>query len=339
MANTTSRKAAMKQAKLRGAKIQARRNITQMDATPRMAFRSMKKQVSRSMSKASADYVRLLTDPCNAPLVPGIYPGSGGGIVSRFETDFLIGTTATDTCASFTWVPGMNLTFAPSIALPLDSTAFTPAIGAVGSMPGYNFLNTVAGSFRAISACMQVTYPGSELDRSGIISLGIQDGASIIPFLPTTQGGSAVATNVQQLRSMAQHTERTPATTAEIIWMPGEFDGQNFSYGLIGPPPKYPGPGDGVMFQGRNALVFTAASLPLGIGVRLRCVLVCEWTPRVNQGIVASVNPTYSAETVAEVLAKLARSNPNWYIHASNIASSLYSNLSSQRRRQHFIDL
>lgn len=315
-----------------------RRNITPVGNSAPMR-KGRKQAIARSsgMSKATNDYIRLLTDPCNAPLVHGIYPGTGGGIVSRFESDFIYGGGATDTCLALVWVPGLNLVFQPNILLPSDNTVYANTLGSTTNMPGYNFLTTTAGSFRCVAACMQVSYPGSELNRSGVISLGVQDGASLMPLLPTTQGGRGGTVTVQQMRSMAQHTERTPATTAEIVWMPGEADGDNFSYGNAGPPPSYPGTGDGVQYQGRNALSLSAANLSLAVGLRIRLVYVCEWTPRVNQGIIASVQPSYSEESVAEVLMKLARNSPNWYIHAAGVASTLYSNMSTNRKSSMYL--
>lgn len=326
----------------RAAKFQARRNITQLprgnNPGPNKKGMSTKMGAGSPLTKAASDYARLLTDPCNAPLVHGVYPGTGGGIVSRFETDFIIGNGINETAATCVWVPGMNLLFSPGTTLLNDAQLYTYALGNQQTMPGYNFLATIAGSFRCVAACMQVTYPGAELDRSGIVSLGICDSAALVQNLPSAQGGKSLTTNVSQIRSMAQHTERTPATMAEIVWMPGEMDGQNFSFESTSgsPPPAYPVAGDGLAYQGRNSLVFSAAALTSvnlsnSVGMRVRLVYVCEWTPKVNQGLVASIQSQFSPNSVAEILSRLSRANPGWYIHAARAAASYIGNLSTSR--------
>lgn len=272
-----------------------------------------------TMDMAARNYARLLTDPCNAPLCDSIYPGTGGGIVSRLEADFILNPVALSTGGILIWTPGLGLVYTNSTNLVADTTNtfMAPLFTTSGvTPPGFNFLSTTAQSFRCVAACAQVSYPGSESGRGGIVSMGVVDSGTAASFLPVANGGENTLTNTATMRQLSQHSERTPAAMAEVVWFPGEQDGRFFSYGTIAA--TLPAnPSSNVDHEGRNSIILGFAGVPVATGIRIRLVMVCEWNPASAQGLVATVQPKYSVASVVEVLFKLAKANSSWFIHAS----------------------
>lgn len=287
----------------KGKKPQPRRPLPNR---PRMRVMS----APTSLDKAASEYAELLRNPCNAPLVRGVFAGTGGSLVSRFESDFIIASGGTEVAALLAFIPGAGLTFANTTALTTDtiSTTFTGA----NYLPGATFLTGSAGSFRCLAACLQVSFPGTELGRSGIVALGVMPASSISPFLAAASGGTATATNAAQIRQICQHTERMPANMAEILWMPGDGDS------AVENPQKVQAytTANATDIEDRNAIVLSASGFPVSTGIRIRMVTVYEWTPKISVGAVATVEPSRSAFSVADVVRTLHLKNPNWYINA-----------------------
>jgi len=288
-------------------------------------------RTGNNMDASAQKYAKLLNDPCNAPLTEGIYPGTGGGIVSRLEMDAILYTSATATGGIVVWTPGLGLMYVNSTTITADTTSvnfspiYTVSAGAI-SPPGFSFLSTTAQSFRCVAACAQMSYPGTESNRSGAISMGVMDAGTAAGFLPTAAGGENTAATTATVRQLSQHSERTPAALAEVKWFPGEQDGRFFSYGAVtaGLPAN---PTSNVDHEGRNSIVLGWSGFPVNTGCRIRLVLVCEWNPAVNQGLMATVQPKYSKASVVEVLTRMAKADPNWYIRASQALGSVMGNI------------
>lgn len=261
-----------------------------------------------ALDQAGLSYAKLISDPCNGPLVSGPFADGKGGIVSRFEVDQLFNTGGTETACYFAFVPGNGFGYASSTALTSETTTITPTAAASYSA-GNGFLAANCGQARALSACLQVYYPGSESSRSGIVSLGsISVDAAVIGSTP----------NVQKIRTVSQITERTPTVMAEIKWRPTTTDTQWYN-------PKAP-PSANVDVAGMTALVVTAAGLPAGTGLRVRCVYVVEWLPTMSSGF---VSPMYSVPgskyTLRDVLEYLDRTGHWMYNGALTAATTLSS--------------
>jgi hypothetical protein len=253
-------------------------------------------------------YAKLLKDPCNAPLCRGIAGGSEGSVVIRMESDAILFNGATATGGTYVWVPGMIRGFSFSTAL--DSTGSTYALDPT-LVPGYAFITTTTASMRALSACMQVMFPGTELQRSGVVSLGTVPASSVTNCVPAAQGGAGQSTTTALVRQMSQFTERTPDTMMEITWRPGQGDGELIDIsGEASVPSNY-----GTLTAGRNALIMSASGLPAAVGVRIRTVVVYEYTPALGQGIVATVETSPSVNSVNDVLRALDSSDARWFIN------------------------
>lgn len=262
------------------------------------------------LDSAAADYARLLADPCNAPLVHPVYAGGEGGILIRFETDFIVFNGATDTCGVLSWTPGaiginggsaVNLLASGAVN---SATAVTPAYQVVYSSPGCAFLPNNAAAARCVAACMQVYWPGSESNRAGIVFAGNAAARNI-----TNAASSATADWVGNVCSFSS---RMPNDHIEVRWRPTDADQMLIDPRTVTPDPE---------FARRNALVLAVKGIPNTTGVRVRLVAVYEYEPVIGIGI---VNPQSSVArsgyTLDDVLNYLDRMG-DWANAAINLAS------------------
>lgn len=250
--------------------------------------RPKKQAVVRSMQpKGALDaqalaYARLLRDPCGAPLVHPVYSGADGGILARFETDFVAFNGATITSGYLTWTPGaLGVNGANASQLlygnsTLSSNAATVFQFANSQAPGNDFLPTQAMAVRCVSACMQIYWPGTELNRQGYVMYGNTNGVAV---------KLAQAISTDAVGVVLQHTSRIPQNMIEVKWRPGDGD-QMF----IDPTTDTAYS----EFSRRNAIAFAVKGLPVATGLRIRLVAVYEYQPDLALGI---VNPTNSRNT------------------------------------------
>lgn len=274
-----------------GAKLRVPRNISGLDA-------------------GGAAWARLLADPCNAPLVAPCYPsGSMGGQLVRIESDFIAGDSATSTCGAVIYTPGVFAYDGASVATwPLayivgatDSTTSNWAY--LGNPPGasqYANWNKV----RAVSCCLQVMWPGSELNRQGVVGYGQVDAGILF------QTGLSSA----QLRQLCPRVDRMPAGISEIKWRPNDADSEG-SQGATG---TISGT------YGKGSVMVTWAGIPVSTGVRIRIVTILEVTPKVNSGMVLTPgNNSTSGNTAAHVLDVLDRTG-HWFYEAGSYIAKAY---------------
>jgi hypothetical protein len=261
------------------------------------------------LDKRAADYAALLADPCNGPLITGPFGDGGAGLVSRFEIDFLVNTNATDTCAYYAYVPSCNIAYISAAAITSDGATISQVANGTNCAPGYTFLNANASSYRCLSACVQLYWPGTELTRSGVISLG-QYSAFATQATPTT---------VSSTRSGAQYVERTPEVMSEITWRPNNFDLEWQAPGQLSSLP---------LLEKSTAMIATAAGIPVSTGMRVRVVAVYEWLPLNVSGFSQTTNRgNNSANTYTDVLRYLDSTGDWMYRGALAVArgaSSVY---------------
>jgi len=269
-------------------------------------------------------YMNLLRDPCTGPLVHG--PGSTeGGSVFRCESDFIMGNGALETCGVFMWAPGAYNTALNPVNgsgtmfnnSATDLTAFNPlATGTSIYAPGYAFLQTNASSYRCLAACIQIYWPGSELNRQGIV--GVAQG---------TYGAMSTNINltVAQVRGACPITQRMPSDRLEAKWAPHYADGlfRNASNTQI--------PEDG-----HGSLIVNWAGIPVATGVRLRLVAVFEWRPKLTTGaFVLSSNTeggSRSSATIQSVRQYLDRMDSHWWISAALASAKFFSGATTAYR-------
>lgn len=267
------------------------------------------------LDRAAKEWARLMMDPCSAPLVPPCYStGCGSAMLIRSEYDYITATGAvTATVAVF--VPGLNAVAAETAGFVTDTTAVTLSLQS-GAAPSGAWLDANAGSVRCVAARAEVSYPGTELTRSGIIGLGLMDGGAFYQNLPITEGGSNVGITPAQARRMCQHVERMPSTMAAVNWAPGATD-ENPDTTLLDDTRAQ-------KLEGRNALVVTASGFPVNTGLRIRFVAVYEITLLSNSiGVVNTVDPPTSRNTPGQILKAMYDSRPGWVIEPGQAATHM----------------
>jgi hypothetical protein len=149
-------------------------------------------------------WARLLNDPCSAPLCHPVYAGADGGIVTRFETYYDVGTGATDTAGIYSFTPNaIGVQGGLGTSVSFFNAANAGAVTALAnptssSQPGYDFLVANATAVRCVAACIQVFYNGTEANRSGVVAYG------------NLSGGTALvgtSTNVNSFLPVLEHYE------------------------------------------------------------------------------------------------------------------------------------
>jgi hypothetical protein len=232
-------------------------------------------------------------------------------MVARFEKEYIINNSSTDTAAAFIFNPFSGLV-AWSTAPLVDDTnpvGWTIPTGTIFH-PGNAFLGANASWARCIAACVQVYYPGSELTRAGVVSLG-QYPAEVV--------GDSVG--VATYRQMANYVMRTPADVAEIVWRPNQAD-------LLGREPLAPASFLINNMGGTNttSLVVTAAGIPVNTGIRVRVVAVYEWMPDPMAGFKNMVVRNPNPVTLGQVLSFLDRTG-DWMAGTARAAGKTVASL------------
>lgn len=265
------------------------------------------------------DYAALVADPCGARLVEGVYPGGGGGLVSRFESDFVAASGGTDQAFAVAFAPGFNSELAglvggmvqtPSIPLVADTSviSFTNNFGIA---PGFAFLANNAKAFRSVSACLQISWPGSELTRQGIVGLGQAT-------LSNTLGGTV---STASLRTLSTHVGRMPDDVIEIVLRPTEAS-QRWCDPTLSPTLA-------VVQEvwGDSPLLFaTIAGIPPNVGVRVRLVNIVEWLPASNTGVAGlTAMAPRSRNTLTDVLHYLEGAMNNKWVRKVGMAALNYA--------------
>jgi hypothetical protein len=266
--------------------------------------------------KEAAAYARLLVNPCTAPLVHPVGYGGSGGFLTRAETDFIVGNGATQTAGFLRWAPGALCTGGTDSGLAYgvaDTDAIaTTAINFTSWCPGYSYLTANSRALRCVAACAQVFWPGSELNRSGLVS------GTVVPVEAIPVGGSFTVANI---RAGSGYSQRMPTESMEIKWSPSTTDA------------LYENAGAAIAStNGHNSIVLSWAGLPVSTGVRIRLVAVYEWLPNMTNGFVASAE-TSSNESTMSITALLTRLRDvlgEWRYPSTNSTAMQAAQLASQ---------
>jgi len=270
------------------------------------------------LDRDAAAYARLLNDPCRAPLAHPLYPGGEGGILARFESEATHFDGALITAGVLVWCPGV---FGPAGGLAYHQSAASSTASTLATLPteqpGYAFLQANASAVRIVSACMQVYWPGTELNRQGFISFGQVSGALL------SEGLAGAVTSADNVRPLLTNHSRIPESMIEIKFRP-------FSGDMVWTDPSI---NDSVSAT-NGGMALTAYNLPVATGYRIRFVATYEYTPKFNLGVAAQpMSKANSAHTVTDVINELDK-NPDWaygfgqkVAYATKIGSSIYQGM------------
>lgn len=251
------------------------------------------------LDEAAAAYAKLLADPCNAPLCPSIMTGANGALVSRFESDQIFNSSATDVGSCGFYCPSMLTSAAAANAIGVggpwssDTIPGTLTNATLATQPGFTFLAANASGARVVAACIQVSFIGTELQRAGIAAVGCAKYSTLIDGSPT----------LASMRTLAQIVTRTPDGVLEYRLPPSEasslFRDPTTTVNLASEPTS----------QDFPALFWSFSGIPVSTGVRVRFVVVYEWIPHIGNGMVAPQMAAVarSRNTNADVLQSLAK--------------------------------
>jgi hypothetical protein len=274
---------------------------------PRISF-----SLGNRLDEQAKAYARLLRDPCSAALVHPTFVGGEGGMLIRAE--YLITTlnTVGTTSGYFVWIPGGigNVGGLSSAIVGTDATssssATTPANYAVATQPGYSYLAAAAADVRAVAACVQVFYPGTESSRSGILAYGNVSGAAI---------QSGVPCSVSAVANVLERYERVPTGSIEIMWRPSDYDQTPTA-------PTFPTPQTDL--NKRSGLCISLQGGALATGLTLRLVCVYEYTPALGSGITTSSTSRNTSGSSLNAVLNALDTAGDWMVRGSALASKMY---------------
>lgn len=194
--------------------------------------RQMVKKNRNKVSDGMSVLTRMIANPCDAELVPGVYETSNG-ILSRYKSVHALAES--DTNGFVLWCPSypgndydaasvrsLNAFFfaAASVANSVQNTDVNPlgsntglstsahAVGADGFING-----TTLRDYRTVSACIRMNYTGTTSDCQG--RMGFLDNVPVSIF-------SNANVNVSTLMQYASNTQRVSLDTMEVIFRPDE---------------------------------------------------------------------------------------------------------------------
>lgn len=264
----------------------------------------------RALDAKALEYARLLVDPCAAPLCHPVYPGGDSGFLFRVESVNTFANASGNNAGYVHWTPGyVNGSTTEMIAAGGAGSTTALINVTVPSNPGRQFLIDNASAVRCVAACMKITYPGSEQNRSGRIHYGHTQ-AGLIDF------GDSIT--VDDLAPNLQHYGRTPPDTLELVWRPGiadvEFNDPSAT-------------ASATIRDRKTSLTAAWAGLPNTIGMTVHFTAVYEWLPKTGKGLAANMaGKNTSTNTMDEVLDEINRYFP-WVrgaLHATTAAAGAF---------------
>ncbi len=299
-----------------------------------------KRQRSRK-SKISNAYSKLIADPCDGPLVQGMY-GSSYGYISRFTNfqNFWTGVTGWSSTANASgyilWFPTYSSTAdlatgntyinmfgfitasettAPTVADFGKANAATYTTTAASCVdPAYSFVNSdTCQDARAVAACLRMSYKGATGTSQGLIYP-----LTNVPITAVLGGGAGnTCASVSHLMQYSNKEVRANQTT-ESIWRPNSYDS------------KFRGVNEGALqtsaAAGGNTAETSAAKADniTGFGFaftnlskpsdyNIKAFKVMEWRSEPNIGM-PQVPPkgVDNPSILSSALNVLDRANPDW---------------------------
>jgi len=178
-----------------------------------------------SLDKGAMDHLRMLGDPCGAPLGPPVYPGLGSSNYIRTRTLFTPGPAVVDSVAFFN--PSQMCTPYPVIQYAsVNSSGSAPANSYGADVAEFaNSTYTKWARARCLAACLKIRYNGSVLNMQGQVARVITSDCAL-----TT--GTVTGTALTGFPSVINLTQAWPTLTslastggeAEVRWLPADND-------------------------------------------------------------------------------------------------------------------
>lgn len=275
-------------------KSKGKSNKTGKNQPQRKKSQTPRPQRMGGLDQGAMHHIRLMADPCNAPLVHPAYESPGGGAVIRYRKFITVGTAGVEKCGAFSWAPALNEHFANGADA--SANAFAPA--RVSTFPDLaaTSASTAGSSFRCVAACARIITNASELNRAGLVYAGATD-------MNQAWGAGAAVLNVDSLAGILPVTTRSPNKSIEIVWTPGGADTDFNSDDTLSVT------GRGAI--GRNTLTFAFAGAPSAIGYTIELTGVYEVKFGAGTGVCTSITPPPSSNSWNQVLRGFAQAIRN----------------------------
>lgn len=172
--------------------------------------RNARARVTAAGAEGTAEHqlLRLITDPCNAPLVHG-FSMSSEGIVQRF-IKYVTPVATTETAFAYIWSP-MDQTNT-GLCEKVSVGSATPTGANIGG-PGEGFLENNADNLAMLGGCIEVLYTGKLVDRKGYIGVCQVNGLVAADIRTGT-------TPLPTLIQYCQHVAPVPSSSVTLKWSP-----------------------------------------------------------------------------------------------------------------------
>lgn len=240
-------------------------------------------------------YLRLLRDPCSAPLCDPVLPGTDRGMYWRSRSQLSLPSKfASDTATCFVayFVPYVGTWYISANASAATISTWDPSVKLAEPVPAaidtwYFISNSAPSSFqlRAIAGCTDLVYVSKNTDCSGTISIH-----NNVPHKRVAVAG----VTYDSLAASTGYVTRTPVDSGlQTLWAPTEADDTRWVE-----PSHYPGHSDidasGILIVGRNLVATTR--------LNLLAYTVTEYLPALS-GTVIPAGVETSTSTWQEVMA------------------------------------
>lgn len=261
--------------------------------------KGVRREQTEGLEQGLGNHVKMVIDPCAAPLTQSVYAGQRG-IVQRFSSTWQFGTGTGNTVVHALSPGGFRELFSVPAT---SSTSFTPAyVQNAGSFPGSTFLSSNSSGARCISSCMRVNWSGTELNRAGSLAIGVISGSSIF---------NGVATTGDQIYNLLQKKMRVPDGVVEIRWNPSEADEAYQE-------PQITAPAEN--FNDKHMMCLCYIGQP-GATFSITTTTVYEWLPLTNTGQPA---PPTTVPTVPSAVPKI-----NNILHRMHSGASTFNTMAT----------
>lgn len=236
----------------------------QRQQTPKPQPKAARRR-SRAMRQVKGEsllgkHLRMILDPCAAPLTETAYSGVEGQI-SRFTASGQL-FSSTDSTGYGIFVPGG---FRDSLGTRLNGATASVLGYGVANVPGYTFLNANSRGARPVAACLRLHWNAAETNRLGSLACGV---------LPASTFPAGTSPTTDNMYTILSEKGRIPAGECEIIWNPSQED---MTYDLCDSTVTVSN------FDDKNALVFAYAGAP-NFAIAWTYTVIYEWTPKVALG-------------------------------------------------------
>lgn len=242
----------------------------------------------------------LLNDPCNAPLPPPFLPGEQG-MITRFVFDGSLINTGNNS-GYLVFHPNTGWAVSNNAATGSTSIPASDFTISAANSPGFNFLSANATKVRGLAACVTVLPAALSITSiTGDICVSSVSPSAVRQII-------GAAHTVDALASYTNARTAIERRAYDTKFKPSNLDSKYSSYQNTGTII-----GTGTDIDDTSAILVVIRGVPTGSPINVRITWICEWVPKFNLGLSASVTNKPMAVDHMAVGAILDRKRPNWW--------------------------